>query len=103
MTQRTNFFKKLHFSIDYASKRIYLDDATFIHPKLDISGKSSLIWTDFVLSLIVIGGLLTAFVTGSVDLGGMSAVIEKARQQNHFHQDTFSFNPFAQVCITVFD
>ena len=82
---------------------MYLEDAIFIHSKLDISGKSSLIWTDFVLSLIVIGGLLTAFVTGSVDLGGMSAVIEKARQQNHFHQDTFSFNPFAQVCITVFD
>ena len=34
-------------------------------------------WTDLVLTLILIGGLLTLLVKGAVDSGGMSTVIEK--------------------------
>ena len=50
-----------------------------------------------MLTLILIGGFFAIFVTGSVDSGGMSAVISKAHLQDHFQQDTFSLNPTAQV------
>jgi sodium-coupled monocarboxylate transporter 8/12 len=62
-----------------------------------ISGKSRILWTDLVLTLILIGGLLTILVKGAVDSGGMSTVIEKAVQQNHFQQDSFSLDPTEQV------
>lgn len=52
-----------------------------------------------MLTVILIGGFFTIFVTGSVDSGGMSAVIQKARDQHQFQQDSFSFNPTAQVNI----
>jgi len=61
-----------------------------------LEGKSRILWTDLVLTLILIGGLLTLLVKGAVDSGGMSTVIEKAVQQNHFQQDSFSFDPTEQ-------
>ena len=54
-------------------------------------------WTDLILTLILIGGLLTILIKGSIDSGGMSAIIEKAYRQDHFQQDSFSFDPTEQV------
>ena len=60
-------------------------------------GKTRVLWTDLVLTIILIGGLLTVFVMGTVDSGGMSAVVQKAKDQDHFQQDSFSFTPTHQV------
>ncbi len=54
-----------------------------------------------MLTLILLGGLLTIFVTGSVDAGGMSALIDRARRHNHFARDSFSFNPTSHVSLLV--
>ena len=47
--------------------------------------------------MIILGGLLTIFVIGTVDSGGMSAVVQKAKIQDHFQRDSFSFRPTHQV------
>ena len=47
--------------------------------------------------MIILGGLLTIFVIGTVDSGGMSAVVQKAKIQDHFQRDSFSFRPTYQV------
>lgn len=59
-------------------------------------GKSRLLWTDLILTCLLIGGFLTIFVTGSVDAGGMSAVVQKAKNQDQFQGDSFSLDPTAQ-------
>ena len=61
------------------------------------AGKTRVLWTDLVLTMILIGGLLTIFVMGTVDSGGMSAVVHKAKIQDHFQRDSFSFRPTHQV------
>ena len=61
------------------------------------SGKSRLLWTDLILALILLGGLITLVISGCLETGGAVAVIDKARRQNHFQLDSFSFNPTAQV------
>ena len=71
----------------------------FLYFPFSLLGKSRLLWTDLALTVILLGGLLTILVTGSVDSGGMSAVIQKARGQHHFYQDSFSFNPTDQVSL----
>ena len=62
-----------------------------------LPGKSRLLWTDLALSLILIGGVLTIFISGSVDSGGSTAVLEMAKKLRHFQQDSFSIVPTAQV------
>ena len=56
-----------------------------------------MLWTDLALTLILIGGVLTIFISGSVDSGGSTAVLDMARDFRHFQQDSFSFVPTAQV------
>ena len=62
-----------------------------------LAAKTRVLWTDFVLTMIILGGLLTIFVIGTVDSGGMSAVVQKAKIQDHFQRDSFSFRPTHQV------
>ena len=62
-----------------------------------LAAKTRVLWTDFVLTMIILGGLLTIFVIGTVDSGGMSAVVQKAKVQDHFQRDSFSFRPTHQV------
>ena len=53
---------------------------TFCHsfPK----GKQCLLWTDFVLSLVIFVGLVTVFVIGIFDVpGGFAILMERAKER----------------------
>ncbi|XP_050399603.1 sodium-coupled monocarboxylate transporter 1 [Patella vulgata] len=56
-----------------------------------IGGLRAVIWTDFFQVLVVISGLLALVIKGTMDVGGLGTVWEKAREGGRLNM--FSFDP----------
>ena len=58
-----------------------------------VGGIKAIIWTDAVQTVVMIGGMITVAIAGTLKVGGFSAVFEVANAGLRLEYDNFSWDP----------
>ncbi|XP_063224315.1 sodium-coupled monocarboxylate transporter 2-like [Bacillus rossius redtenbacheri] len=69
-----------------------------------LGGLKAVVWTDTLQTVVMFGGVLTVMVLGTVDVGGVSAVLQRSREGDRLEFFNLDLDPrtrhtFWNVCI----
>ncbi|XP_012224852.1 sodium-coupled monocarboxylate transporter 1-like [Linepithema humile] len=64
-----------------------------------VGGLKAVVWTDFIQSFIMFGSMLLIVIKGTVDVGGLSVVIQRNQESGRLEFPTMDWSPLARHSI----